>query len=373
MKLRLSIREPLGSFVLDLWLSSNAEALGLFGPSGSGKTTALEVVAGWRSPAFAQVEIDGRVLIDTAQGVSLPPDRRGVGYVPQDVLLFPHWNVFRNVTAGVRRRGPSDPALPDQALVGRALDVLELNDLRRRDVASLSGGERQRVALARALCSRPDVLLLDEPLGALDRPLRRRILPYLVRAREEFGVPMLFVSHDATEVEAVCDEVAVLRAGRVVAQGPPAEVFASAEGSRAVGPDLENVVRGEVSEVDEGTATVVLAGGVALIVPRSGLMPGVHALVAVRSDDVLIATRRPEGLSARNVLPARVLDVSERGGEVLLRARLGACDKVSVQLTPGAVRELGLEPGRDVHLVIKTRACRVLSSCEWRPTEGYTT
>jgi molybdate transport system ATP-binding protein len=280
-----------------------------------------------------------------------------VGYVPQDVLLFPHWNVFRNVTCGVRRRGRPDPTL-----VGRALEVLELNDLRRRPVAALSGGERQRVALARALCSRPEVLLLDEPLGALDRPLRRRILPYLVRAREEFGVPMLFVSHDATEVEAVCDEVAVLREGHVVAQGPPAEAFATAEGLRTVGPDLENVVRGEVSEVGEGTATVVLTGGVPLVVPRTGLAPGARALVAVRSDDVLIATRRPEGLSARNVLPARVLEVSERDGAVLLRARLGTSDKVAVQLTPGAVRELGLEPGRDVHLVIKTRACRVLSS-----------
>ena len=357
MKLTLSIREPLGSYVLDLRLSSNAQALGLFGPSGSGKTTALEVIAGWRRPSFARVELDGRMLVDTVSGASLPPSRRGVGYVPQDVLLFPHWNVFQNVTAGVRRRGPPDPTL-----VGRALEVLGLNELRRREVGSLSGGERQRVALARALCSRPEVLLLDEPLGALDRPLRRRILPYLVRVREEFGVPTLFVSHDATEVEAVCDEVAILREGRVVAQGPPAEAFASAEGARSVGPDLENVVRGEVRAVGEGTATVVMDGGVALVVPQSELQVGERALVSVRSDDVLIATLRPRGLSARNILPARVLDVAQRGGEVLLRAGLGARDKLAVQLTPDAVRELDLAPGRDVFLVIKTRSCRVLFS-----------
>jgi molybdate transport system ATP-binding protein len=357
MSLALEIREPLGSFELDVVLASKARAVGLFGPSGSGKTTVLEVVAGWRKPRAARVHFGGRTLVDTGAGVDLPTAARGVGYVPQDVLLFPHWTVWQNVVSGARRRGA-----PDAVLIGRVLEVLELNALRKRSVRSLSGGERRRVALARALSSRPELLLLDEPLGALDRPLRRRILPYLVRVREEFGVPMLFVSHDATEVEVLCDEVALLRDGRVVDQGPPADVFAGDEGARAVGADLENVVRGEVRAVGDGTATLALAGDVPLVVPRDGLEPGDRALVSVRSDDVLIATERPAGLSARNVLPARVLDVVDRDGEVLLRATLGPRERVSIQLTPAAVAELGLVPGRAVYLVIKTTGCRVLSA-----------
>ncbi len=357
MSLSIEIHEPLGSFELDVELVSEAQAVGLFGPSGSGKTSVLEIVAGWRRPRVARVRFGGRALVDTAAGVDLSTAARGVGYVPQDVLLFPHWSVWRNVVSGARRRGS-----PDAVRIGRVLEVLELNDLRKRSVRSLSGGERQRVALARALCSRPELLLLDEPLGALDRPLRRRILPYLVRVREEFGVPMLFVSHDATEVEVLCDEVAILRDGRVVDQGPPADVFAGDEGARALGADLENVLRGNVCEVGEGTATLTLAGDLPLVVPRAGLQVGERALVSIRSDDILIATERPTGLSTRNVLEARVHDVTERHGEVLLRAVLGPHEKVAIQLTPAAVTELDLVPGRAVYLVIKTRGCRVLSA-----------
>lgn len=365
-RLELRVRMPLEHFELEVDLESGARTVGLFGPSGAGKTSVLEVVAGWRRAAFAQVAYGGRVLVDTTRRVHLRPERRGIGYVPQDVLLFDHWNVWRNVTSGAQRRGPVD-----QRLVDRVLGVLELNGERRREVGSLSGGERQRVALARALCSRPDLLLLDEPLGALDRPLRRRILPYLIRVREEFGVPMLFVSHDATEVAAVCDEVAVLREGRVVAFGTPAEAFATEAGARAVGADLENVLVGRVVSVSEGTALVALAGGPELVVPRGELQPGQRAVVAVPSDDVLVASERPRGLSARNVLPARVVDWVVADGEVVLRVALAgappgapgeAGPRLAVQLTPEALEELALRPGSEVYAIVKTRSTRVLSA-----------
>jgi molybdate transport system ATP-binding protein len=363
--LALRIRAHLAHFELDLGLESRSRALGFFGPSGAGKSTVLEVLAGWRRVELAQVTLDGRTLVDSQRRVWLHPERRGIGYVPQDVLLFEHWNVWRNVTAGSQRGGPSD-----QQLVAKVLDVLELNAERRRAVGELSGGERQRVALARALCSRPELLLLDEPLGALDRRLRRRILPYLIRVREEFGVPLVFVSHDATEVAALCDEVVVLSQGRVAAHGPPAEVFSGALGARAVGSDLENVLAAPVSALAEGTATLDLGAGLALVVPRAGLSLGERAVVAVRSDDVLLATERPAGLSARNVLPAQVLDWVEDGGDVILRLALGgagAADgapRLSVQLTAAALRELGLERGKRVFAIFKTRATRVLSALE---------
>jgi molybdate transport system ATP-binding protein len=241
-------------------------------------------------------------------------------------------------------------------------------------VSELSGGERQRVALARALCSRPELLLLDEPLGALDRPLRRRILPYLIRVREEFGVPLVFVSHDATEVAALCDEVVVLDAGRVILRGAPVDVFASASGARAAGGELENVLAAPVAALERESALLELPGGLSISVPRSGLSPGERAVVAVRSDDVLVATRRPEGLSARNVLPARVIDWSEEQGDVLLRLALGAGEppaaparpfvQLTAHLTGSALRELGLEPGKPVFAIFKAQAARVLSSLE---------
>ena len=396
-RFELRISTQLEPFPLELELSSGARCLGLFGPSGAGKTTALEVVCGWRRAREAQVAFDGRVLVDTRRGVNLAPEARGIGYVPQDVLLFEHWNVWRNVTSGALRSGPVD-----QRLVDRVLGVLELNAERRRAVDSLSGGERQRVALARALCSRPELLVLDEPLGALDRPLRRRILPYLIRVREEFGVPLLFVSHDATEVAALCDEVAILDRGRVVARGVPEEVFAGVEGARAVGADLENVLTGRVLAVGPSSAVLSVPGGAELVVERAGLELGGRAVVAVPSDDVLVATEAPRGLSARNVLPARVLDwveapvgtvgaggsAGERGGQgaeegagdaarepvggggVVLRLELDGTGgegstRLAVQLTHEARSELGLERGVRVFAIVKTRSTRVLSAPEF--------
>jgi len=375
MELALQLQSPLDRFDLDVELRSSAGALGLFGPSGAGKSTLLEAIAGWRRVERGRIEFGGRVFLDTAAGIELPTGARRVGYVAQDVLLFPHWDVRRNIESGVGRHARATPGGSDR--VERVLHVLELEALARRPVGSLSGGERQRTALARALCSEPDLLLLDEPLGALDRPLRRRILPYLLRAREEFGAPMILVSHDPTEVAALCDEVCCLRDGQVVAQGVPSEVFAAAEGARVVGPDLENVVRGRVREVGEGTASLAVEGGWELVVPRAGLAAGERALVAVRSDDILVALERPGAISARNVIAARVEALEERAGEVLLRAtpEVSAAagtpmasgepaGPLAVQLTPAAVRELGLAPGVAVHLLIKTRACRVLSSLQ---------
>jgi len=351
--LELRLRLPLAPFDLDVEFATSARTLGVFGPSGAGKTSLLEAVAGWREVEAGAVRFNGDTWLDTELGVRTAPSQRGVGYVPQDLLLFPHWSVERNVLAGVERGGAAD--------VERVLAVLELGDLRARDIETISGGEKQRVALARALCSQPKLLLLDEPLGALDRALRRRILPYLLRVRDEFRVPLVLVSHDATEVAALCDEVVLLEAGRVVARGAPSVVFASDEGWRAVGDEFENVLTGAVASVGASTATIAL-GDALLEVPRSALEVGQRAVVSVRADDVLIATERPRGLSARNVLAARIERVfGESEARVLARLeRDGAA--MWIDLTSGAIRELELRPEREVFLVIKTRSCRVLSA-----------
>jgi molybdate transport system ATP-binding protein len=194
-----------GSFSLQLEQQLASGITALFGPSGSGKTTALDAIAGLRKPSAGVISIHERILFDADRRINLPPHERHVGYVPQDVALFPHMNVRRNVLYGRRPR----QKLSLEAVV-RMLEVGELLD---RRVSELSGGERQRVALARALMSAPELLLLDEPLAAVDVERRRRILPYLLRVRDELKLPVIYVSHDRGEVDQLADRVIVLQDG----------------------------------------------------------------------------------------------------------------------------------------------------------------
>ena len=203
----LDIELAQGSFVLAARVRLDARAAALFGPSGAGKTTILDAIAGLRTPRRGTITIDGRVLFSSDRRVNLPPHHRRVGYVPQDVALFPHMNVRRNLLYG-RHPGVS----PD---LERVVGMLEIATLLDRRVTDLSGGERQRVALGRALMSGPSLLLLDEPLAAVDVPLRRRILPYLQRVRDELRVPILYVSHDREEVAELADAVVLLDGGLV--------------------------------------------------------------------------------------------------------------------------------------------------------------
>ena len=200
-----------GPFVLELRETLEGGITALFGPSGSGKTTTLDAIAGLRKPRSGSIRVGGRVLFDAQASVDLPPHQRHVGYVPQEPALFPHMDVRRNVLYGRRPRQKLELAT--------VVRMLEVGDLLERRVPDLSGGERQRVALARALMSAPDLLLLDEPLAAVDVERRRRILPYLLRVRDELGVPVIYVSHDRSEVDQLADRVLILDGGRVVGRG----------------------------------------------------------------------------------------------------------------------------------------------------------
>jgi molybdate transport system ATP-binding protein len=206
-----------GTFTLEIRARLDGRAAAIFGPSGSGKTTILDAIAGLRSPQRGLIRTSARILFSSTDRINLPARERHIGYVPQDVALFPHMNVQRNLLYG-RHPGIS-PALP------RVTAMLEIESLLERRVDQLSGGERQRVALARALMSGPSLLLLDEPLAAVDVPLRRRILPYLERVRDDLAVPVVYVSHDRDEVEQLADQVVLIEAGRVVAAGEPAVVL----------------------------------------------------------------------------------------------------------------------------------------------------
>jgi molybdate transport system ATP-binding protein len=223
MPLTIDVQLTQGDFVLDVRERFQARAVALFGPSGSGKTTLIETMAGLRRPRSGRLAIGEHVLFDAAHGLDVPPRQRRIGYVPQDLALFPHLDVRRNVLFGASRGGAG--AASDGLTLGRVLDLLELRPLLARMPGGLSGGERQRVALARALLSGPDLLLLDEPLAALHVSLRERILDDLRRVRDELGIPLLYVSHDAAEVRAIADWVLVLDGGRSVQSGPPADTL----------------------------------------------------------------------------------------------------------------------------------------------------
>jgi molybdate transport system ATP-binding protein len=213
--LRVEVAKKLGEFTLEASFTSEGRVTGLFGASGAGKTSLINMIAGLVKPDRGTIALDGETLDDTAAGVHVPPFRRRIGYVFQDARLFPHLNVRQNLDYGRRMNGLVD----DPAQRQRVIDLLDIGALLNRRPGKLSGGERQRVAFGRALLSKPRLLLLDEPLGALDEGRKLEILPYLARLRDEAGIPMVYVSHDAAELRQLATQIVMLKGGRITAFG----------------------------------------------------------------------------------------------------------------------------------------------------------
>jgi molybdate transport system ATP-binding protein len=213
--LRVDIAKKLGDFTLEADFTSEGRVTGLFGASGAGKTSLINMIAGLVKPDRGSIALDGEMLDDTAAGVHVPPYRRRIGYVFQDARLFPHLDVRQNLDYGRRMNGLAD----DPAQRQRVIDLLDIGGLLDRRPGKLSGGERQRVAFGRALLSKPRLLLLDEPLGALDEGRKLEILPYLARLRDEAGIPMVYVSHDAAELRQLATQIVMLKGGRITAFG----------------------------------------------------------------------------------------------------------------------------------------------------------
>lgn len=348
--IRIQVRVPLTSFDLDVSLELAKPVTALFGPSGAGKTTLLETLAGLRRPAEGEIRIGDETVFSSAEGISLPPERRGFGYVPQDALLFPHMNVGRNVRYGMRRElGPLS--------VASVVAALEVEHLLDRSPGELSGGERQRVALARALVSGPRLLLLDEPMASLDVDLKARILPYLRRVRDLFRIPALVVSHDLSDVMSLADDVIVLVQGRVVDRGEPGVVLKRPGAGAAFFHDrFENLLEASVVEQDpeEGLTRVATDRGLSLFIPYRPGVAGERILLGVLAEDILLAKGVPEGLSARNVIAGVVSAIDEQGGVAMVR--VDAREPIYVRLTRRAVTVLALRRGVAVELIIKTHS-----------------
>jgi molybdate transport system ATP-binding protein len=347
---------PLARFPLRLGSRLGEGVTGIMGPSGSGKTSLLEALAGLRRGVKGRLVLGGEVVLDTARGVSSPPEARRIGYVPQDAGLFPHLTVDGNVRFGAR----------DRESVREAVNTLEIGSLLDRHPAWLSGGEKQRVSLARALATRPRLLLLDEPLAALDVGLRERILPYLMRVRDEWKVPVVYVTHNVGEVLALARRVLLLREGRLEAEGEPLRLLGAPGLVQEAEAGVENLLPGRVVSHDEsgGTTTVEVEGGLRVAAPVAAQRPlGSAVTLAIRAEDVLVAVEPPRGLSARNLYEARIAGLEPTGTDVTLRCALGAGGEGRewiVRVTPSAVAALGLRPGLPVFLAVKSHSVRLV-------------
>ncbi|MFZ5831193.1 MAG: molybdenum ABC transporter ATP-binding protein [Planctomycetota bacterium] len=344
-------------FTLDAQFALDHRFTALFGPSGSGKTTILSMIAGTSRPLSGRIELAGQTVVDTDRGVFVPPERRSIGIVYQDSLLFPHLTVEGNLRYGQKHRRDQRRRVE----FSRVVDVLEVGPLLRRYPRNLSGGERQRVALGRALLSGPSLLLMDEPLASLDVPLKAKILGYLERAVREWDVPTLFVTHSQTEVRKAAQSVIVIEHGRLVSIGTPDEALVHPEPlgwSNGLGP--VNLLKLDGLE-HSGERVFGHVGRQQLLLPAApSESSGTAWLVQFSPKDVVLAGHEHRDLSARNQLHGRVRRLLPVGRSVQVAIDVGQI--LWAEITPDALEALGLHDGGEVVCVLKTHSLKLVEA-----------
>jgi molybdate transport system ATP-binding protein len=346
MSLEVALKHRLGGFALDIEFTTKGRVTALFGPSGSGKSSVVAAIAGLWRPRVGRIAVAGRVLTE-APGLFVPPERRRLAVVFQDARLFPHMDVEDNLRFGWRRAAVQ----ADAGAIGHVVDLLGLDALLKRRTRDLSGGEKSRVALGRALLASPDMLLLDEPLAALDAARRSEILPYLERLARELKMPMLYVSHQVDEVARLADEIVVIREGRVTAQGSAFELLTDVDAITGV-PPLGAVFDAKVvAHQADGLSRLAFDGGV-LFVPALPQVPGTQVRVRLRAEDLMLALEEPHAISANNVLACTIGAVRSVGDHVDVQLACGATRLVS-RITGASAARLGLAPGQAVYAVVK--------------------
>jgi molybdate transport system ATP-binding protein len=353
INVELRLRRP--DFVLDVALDLPGRGItALFGPSGSGKTSCLRAVAGLERAATGQLRVLGEVWQDDATRTWVPPHRRALGYVFQEASLFAHLSVHGNVVYGLKRV----PAVQQRFALDQAVGLLGIAALMDRSPATLSGGERQRVAIARALATSPRLLLLDEPLAALDAARKQDILPWLEKLRDELDIPMLYVSHATDEVARLAETLVVLERGQVLAAGPVADVLSRLDLPFNTGDEASVLLDGTVAERDAQwhLCRVAFAGG-SLWIRDSGAPVGTRARVRVLARDVSLSLNRPEGTSIANALPGTVEDIANDAhpGQAMLGIRVGH-QVFLARVTRRSVHTLGLAAASPVWLQVKSAA-----------------
>jgi molybdate transport system ATP-binding protein len=351
-------RQSGSRFLLDVDFAVSAGITILFGASGAGKTTLLDCLAGLITPDLGRIAIDAAVLFDSEQGANVPAWQRRIGYVFQDLALFPHLTTQNNIEYGLRSKARDEKHARSASIMKR----FRIEHLRQRRPAAISGGERQRVALARALVIDPHLLLLDEPLAALDAAAKSHILEDLRMWNEGHRIPILYVTHSREEVFALGERVLVLENGRIVSQGTPHEVMsAPRQESIAQLVGFENIFDAVVTSLHEsrGTMTCRLqANSVELETPLLKAAVGSSLRIGIRAGDILLATERPQGLSARNIVVGKITSLARR--DVIVVAMVECGVNMEVHLTLAARDALQLSAGREVWLVVKTHSCHLL-------------
>lgn len=347
-------------FVLDAEFDAPPGITILFGPSGAGKTTLLDCVAGLVRPDSGRIAIGEVALFDAETGINLPVEKRHVGYVFQSLALFPHLTAQQNIEYGLAHL----PSSERRSRSGAILQAFHIPHLAQRSARQISGGESQRVALARTLVTDPAVLLLDEPLAALDTVTKRKIMDDLREWNRAHRIPILYVTHSREEVFALGEHVLILDRGRIAVQGTPHEIIAAPQQETVAQlVDFENVFDAIVESVrpERGTMTCRIAAEGASVILETPLVRGgvgSPVRVGIRAGDILLATSAPTGLSARNVIPGRIASLEQR--DVIVSARVKCRVEMEVHLTLAARDSLKLTIGREVWLVIKTHSCHLM-------------
>ena len=352
------VQRRYGEFELDVAFSVPAGITILFGASGAGKTTLLDCIAGLTLPDSGRITVADQVLFDSSRQTNVPVRRRRAGYVLQDLALFPHLSVRKNVEYGLVSLPSAEKRIRSHAI----LQSFRIAHLSERKPDEISGGERQRVALARTLITDPRVLLLDEPLSGLDAPAKAKIVEDLrawVHTRE---IPILYVTHDRDEVFALGERVVVLENGRILTQGTPHAVMtAPLQETVAQLAGFENIFEVVVTSrhEDRGTMTCQIAGSTLEF--ETPLVRATRKLrLGIRAGDILLSTAAPTGLSARNVVTGTLVSLAQR--DVIVEARVDCGVELAVNLTLAARDALGLQPGRAVWLIVKTHSCHLMAA-----------
>ena len=351
--LELSVRRRQGDFLVNVTLSAGAGVTALFGPSGSGKTSVINMVAGLARPDSGRIVVDGRVLFDSDAGIDVAPEQRRLGYVFQDGRLFPHLSVRSNLVFGRNRVPVTQRRVDFDAVV----DVLGIAHLLDRRPALLSGGEKQRVAIGRALLASPRILLMDEPLAALDANRKAEVLPFIAALSKRFTIPIVYVSHSMDEVLSLADTLVLMNQGQPAAVGSTEEVLSRAELRPLTGRwEAGSVIRAVVESHDAETGITRLAfPGGNLSMARNHLAVGANVRIRIQASDVAIALDHPGRVSVRNILPARVRSVRPTEGDDHMFDVMLECGGVELwaQVSGLAQADLGLARGMNVHAMIK--------------------
>jgi molybdate transport system ATP-binding protein len=347
----VDIEQELGTFRLAVKFAADAPIVGLFGRSGAGKSSVINALAGIAKPGRGFIRISDVTLFDSDKGIDLPPERRRVGYVFQDALLFPHLSVEANLLYGQRRRTAAERFISP----ARVIDLLGLNGFLHRAPRALSGGEKQRVAIGRALLAQPRILLMDEPLAALDVPRKAEILDYIERLRDELGIPIVYVSHSVPEITRLADTVVVLADGKCLAVGDVDEVMGRLDLKPATGRyEAGSLLETRVIAQDAGHQLTILAfEGGELMVPHIDAPVGERVRARIRARDVSVAVQLPRDISILNILPGRVIAIDDRPGPAVdVQLAVGGI-MLTARITRRSLEQLGINVGQDLYALIK--------------------